>query len=71
MKNEKKQQALGREIYDIFDDKVIEISKKQETIKNLTEILNIANESSSLEDFISKIESMIEADKELIKSLSK
>ena len=67
MKNEKKQQALGREIYDIFDDTVIENTKKQENIKNLTEILSIAKQSSSLEDFINTIESMIEADKESIK----
>ena len=54
-------------------DKLKEIVDNQSTLtyKQITEILNIANDSSSLEDFISKIESMIEADKELIKSLSK
>ena len=67
MKNEKKQQAIGREIYDIFDDKVIENTQKQESIKQLTEILGIAKQSSSLEDFINTIESMIEADEESIK----
>ena len=61
MKNEK-QQGLGREFYDIFDDKVIKEAKRKENIKNLTEILTIAKESSSLEDFISKIQNMIDSE---------
>ena len=71
MKNEKKYQVVKNNFFDIYDDKVIENAKRQENIKILTEILNITKESSSLEDFIRKIESMIEADKEFIKSLSK
>ena len=62
MKNEKKQQGVKNNFFDIYEDTVIEKAKKQENVKKLEEILVIAKESTSLEDFINKIQGMIDSE---------
>ena len=69
MATQNNEQKSGRAFFDILDDKVIEKAEKEANIKNLENVLSIANECTTLEEFISKIQAMIDSNKERINQI--